>query len=81
VNGSVEAFAFRASACRQMTDPTGSAGRWVLLEERVRDASAFCRQVIESVPALAPVQQLDAVAGSLAAHFADWSAVSRFAKP
>jgi len=52
---------------------------WVLLEERVRDASAFCAALIADVPALAPVRQaLDSVAGSLAAHFADWGGVSRF---
>jgi ferritin-like protein len=58
---------------------------WALLEERVRDASTFCDAVAESSPervasALGPVQRgLTAVADSLAAHFADWDAVSRFA--
>ncbi len=58
---------------------------WLLLEERVRDASTFCDAVMESSPervasALGPVQRgLTAVADSLAAHFADWGAVSRFA--
>jgi hypothetical protein len=58
---------------------------WALLEERVRDASTFCDTVTESSPervasALRPVQRgLTAVADSLAAHFADWGAVSRFA--
>src|SRR5262245_29442792 len=58
---------------------------WALLEERVRDASTFCDAVTESSPervasALGPVQRgLTAVADSLAAHFADWGAVSRFA--
>ncbi len=53
---------------------------WALLEERVRDASAFCAALTGSVPALVPVQRaLDAVADSLARHFADWGATSRFA--
>src|SRR5262245_48875471 len=58
---------------------------WVLLEERVRDASAFCGTVIESAPddvatALGPAQgAMTAVADSLAAHFGDWGATSRFA--
>jgi hypothetical protein len=57
---------------------------WALLEERVRDASTFCGAVIESSPdrvatALGPVQStLTAVADSLAAHFGDWGAASRF---
>ena len=58
---------------------------WTLLEERLRDASTFCDAITESSPdrvvsALGPVQRaLTAVADSLAAHFADWGAVSRFA--
>ena len=58
---------------------------WVLLEERVRDASSFCAAVMESSPedvasALGPVERaLTAVADSLARHFADWGATSRFA--
>jgi hypothetical protein len=57
---------------------------WALLEERVRDASAFCDAVTKSSPeqvatALAPAQgALNAVADSLAAHFGDWGAASRF---
>jgi len=57
---------------------------WVLLEERLRDASSFCAAVIESSPddvasALGPVEgALTAVADSLARHFADWGAASRF---
>jgi len=57
---------------------------WLLLEERLRDASSFCAAVIESSPddvasALGPVQAaLTAVADSLARHFADWGAASRF---
>jgi hypothetical protein len=57
---------------------------WALLEERVRDAADFCRVVRESAPdrvadQLAPVgDALTGVADSLAAHFADWGAVSRF---
>jgi hypothetical protein len=57
---------------------------WALLEERVRDASTFCDIVTKSAPeqvasALGPAQgALSAVAESLAAHFADWGATSRF---
>jgi len=52
---------------------------WALIEERVRDASAFCGALLPEVPALEPVQKaLDDVADSLARHFADWGAVSRF---
>ena len=57
---------------------------WVLLEERVRDAQMFCDSVIQSSPeyvasALGPVKRaLTAVADSLARHFADWGATSRF---
>ena len=57
---------------------------WVLLEERVRDASTFCASVTKSSPervasALGPVQRaLDGAADSLARHFADWGATSRF---
>jgi len=57
---------------------------WVLLEERLRDASSFCAAVIEGSPedvasALGPVEgALTAVADSLARHFADWGAASRF---
>jgi hypothetical protein len=58
---------------------------WTLLEERVRDTSAFCRALTQSAPAcvgsaLQPVQRaLDGVGDSLARHFADWGATSRFA--
>jgi CDGSH-type Zn-finger protein/truncated hemoglobin YjbI len=61
---------------------------WALLEERLREASAFaerCRtQRAADVPAVASVLgqvggALDRLADSLAAHFADWGAVSRFA--
>jgi hypothetical protein len=57
----------------------------VLLEERVRDASAFCAAITKSAPervrsALGPVQRaLDGVGNSLARHVADWGATSRFA--
>ena len=57
---------------------------WVLLEERVRDAQTFCESVMQSSPeggasALGPVERaLTAVADSLARHFADWGATSRF---
>jgi hypothetical protein len=58
---------------------------WTLLEERVRDTSAFGRALAKSAPervgsALRPVQRaLDGVGDSLARHFADWGATSRFA--
>jgi hypothetical protein len=58
---------------------------WVLLEERVRDAAGFCAAVAKSSPgdvasALGPAERaLMAVADSLARHFADWGATSRFA--
>ena len=57
---------------------------WILLEERLRDASTFCAAVMEGSPedvasALGPVEgALTAVADSLARHFADWGAASRF---
>ena len=57
---------------------------WALLEERVRDASTFCDAVIKSSPedvasALGPPKRaLTAVADSLARHFSDWGAESRF---
>ena len=57
---------------------------WALLEERVRDASNFCRRIRENATALvaeqlAPVgEALDGVADSLAAHFGDWGGASRF---
>jgi hypothetical protein len=58
---------------------------WALLEERVRDASTFCGTVTKNAPedvasALATVgRTLTAVGDSLARHFADWGATSRFA--
>jgi hypothetical protein len=58
---------------------------WILLEERVRDASSFCAAIAKSSPdevasALGRVERgLTAVADSLARHFADWGAASRFA--
>ena len=57
---------------------------WALLEERVRDATTFCDALIKNSPeqvatALGPAQgALTAVADSLAAHFGEWGAVSRF---
>jgi hypothetical protein len=56
----------------------------VLLEERVRDAQTFCGTVMQSsqeglATALGPVERaLTAVADSIAGHFADWGATSRF---
>ena len=61
------------------------AAAWALLEERLREAADFCGplQQITSEPVrrqLAPVRAaLTDVADSLAAHFADWGATSRFA--
>ena len=58
---------------------------WALLEERVREAASFSARVERSASedvarALAPVgDTLTTVAHSLAAHFGDWGAVSRFA--
>jgi CDGSH-type Zn-finger protein/truncated hemoglobin YjbI len=58
---------------------------WALLEERLRETANFCALVREiasdSVAGeLASVQEaLNDVADSLAAHFADWGASSRFA--
>jgi Ferritin-like len=57
---------------------------WALLEERLRDATTFCGAVGKSSPedvasALGAVEgTLTAVADSLAQHFADWGAASRF---
>jgi CDGSH-type Zn-finger protein/truncated hemoglobin YjbI len=57
---------------------------WALLEERVRDTVTFCDTVREGVSEgvageLAPVADaLSAIADSLAAHFSDWGATSRF---
>jgi hypothetical protein len=58
---------------------------WVLLEERLRDAASYCAALAKRSPedvasALAPVEQaLTALGDSLAGHFADWGATSRFA--
>jgi CDGSH-type Zn-finger protein/truncated hemoglobin YjbI len=57
---------------------------WALLEERVREAASFCALVREGAPErvvseLAPVgAALADIADSLAGHFADWGATSRF---
>jgi CDGSH-type Zn-finger protein/truncated hemoglobin YjbI len=57
---------------------------WTLLEERLRDAAAFCDGVRgDCDPSLeqrlAPIQQaLGEIADTLAAHFGDWGATSRF---
>ena len=57
---------------------------WPLLEERLRDAAGFCRGAMRRSPegvagALASAERaLTAVADSLARHFADWGAASRF---
>jgi hypothetical protein len=60
---------------------------WALLEERVREAANFCSRVTENAPdpvenQLAPVgEALTGVADSLAAHFGEWGAASRFSAP
>jgi ferritin-like protein len=57
---------------------------WALLEERLRDAASFCGLVQENSSdsvrsQLAPVgDAFTDVADSLAKHFADWGATSRF---
>ena len=57
---------------------------WALLEERIRDASNFC-SLVEGIASEATASQLTSVrealtrvADSLAEHFADWGATSRF---
>ena len=60
---------------------------WALLEERLRDAVAFCRKLQGDageplVTELGPIgDALGEIADSLASHFGDWGARSRFAKP
>jgi CDGSH-type Zn-finger protein/truncated hemoglobin YjbI len=60
---------------------------WALLEERVREAASFCGLLQEIASKrvtgeLAPVHDaLTDVADSLASHFADWGATSRFRAP
>jgi CDGSH-type Zn-finger protein/truncated hemoglobin YjbI len=54
---------------------------WALLEERLREAARFCDETGSGdvASALAPVTKaLTGVADSLAAHFGDWGAESRF---
>jgi CDGSH-type Zn-finger protein/truncated hemoglobin YjbI len=59
---------------------------WALLEERIREAADFCALIQEIAtdgvkPTLAAARQtLVSVADSLAGHFGDWGAVSRFSK-
>jgi CDGSH-type Zn-finger protein len=58
---------------------------WALLEERLRETAKFCglvREIASGVVAaeLGPVQgALEEMADSLASHFSDWGARSRFA--
>jgi Ferritin-like len=60
---------------------------WALLEERLRDAIAFCRRLQGDAgeplaTALGPIgDALGEIADSLAAHFSEWGAVSRFGRP
>jgi Ferritin-like len=58
---------------------------WTLLEERVREAANFCDR-IQEISDERVASEVDhvrsallAIAGSLAGHFGDWGAVSRFA--
>jgi hypothetical protein len=60
---------------------------WALLEERVREATTFC-DLIQGSGDTRVASELEnvrtslvAVADSLANHFGDWGAVSRFAAP
>jgi Ferritin-like len=59
---------------------------WALLEERLRDAVDFCMGIQadadQSLAArLVPIgEALSDIADSLAAHFSDWGALSRYAK-
>jgi hypothetical protein len=61
------------------------ASAWALLEERLRDASTFCAGVTATAPehvasGLGTAERaLNAVGDSLARHFTDWGATSRFA--
>jgi hypothetical protein len=60
---------------------------WALLEERLRDAVAFCRglQGDAGEPLATTLgligDALGELADSLAAHFGEWGAVSRFGRP
>jgi Ferritin-like len=58
---------------------------WALLEERLRDAVSFCELIQKSSDQRVATElenvrtALSGVADSLAGHFCDWGAVSRFA--
>jgi len=60
---------------------------WALLEERLRDAVALCRRLQSDAgeplaTTLGPIgDTLGEIADSLAAHFGEWGAVSRFGGP
>jgi Ferritin-like len=60
---------------------------WALLEERLRDAVVFCRRLQGDAggplaTTLGPIgDALAEIADSLAAHFGEWGAVSRFGQP
>jgi hypothetical protein len=60
---------------------------WALLEERLRDAVAFCRRLQGDAgepfaTTLGPIgDALGEIADTLAAHFGEWGAVSRFGRP
>jgi hypothetical protein len=59
---------------------------WALLEERLRDAVSFCDLIQNSEQRVSGELEsvrtaLIGVADSLAGHFRDWGAVSRFAAP
>jgi len=63
------------------------AAAWALLEERLRDAVAFCQRLQGDAgeplaTTLGPIgDALGEIADSLAAHFGEWGAVSRFGRP
>jgi Ferritin-like len=60
---------------------------WTLLEERLRDAVAFCQRLQGDAgeplaTTLGPIgDALGEIADTLAAHFGEWGAVSRFGRP
>ena len=60
------------------------AAAWALLEERLRDAASFCRQIEadaepELAEQLAPIgDAMSGMADDLAEHFPEWGAFSRF---
>ena len=76
----------RALLRDRLPDPAPEAA-WALLEERLRDAVAFCRRLQGDAgeplaTTLGPIgDALGEIADTLAAHFGEWGAVSRFGRP